>query len=163
MPAKKDAHRKEKNVDTTPILDGGKENLQKEEVSVEITKSKVKKKVRKSVPRAKVYVQASYNNTIVSITDLQGNVLAWSSAGNCGFKGARKSTPYAAQVTAEKAMEKAENYGITDVDVYVKGVGAGRDQSIRGIISKGSVNLLSINDITPIPHGGCRKKKIRRV
>lgn len=125
--------------------------------------SKTKKKVKKAVPHAKVFVQASYNNTIVTVTDQTGNVISWASSGNCGFKGARKSTPYAAQIAAEKAMEKAESYGITDVDVYIKGVGAGRDQCIRGLVNKGTVNLLSINDRTPIPHGGCRKKKVRRV
>jgi len=157
MPPQKEDIRKEKKdvaPATTEVADTatGKEPV-----------AKTKRKVRKVVPHAKVFIQASYNNTIVTVADPQGNVLSWASAGSCGFKGARKSTPYAAQVAAEKAMEKAESYGITDIDVYIKGVGAGRDQCIRGLVTKGTINLLSINDNTPIPHGGCRKKKVRRV
>ncbi len=130
------------------------------------TKAKVvkaKKKVKRAVPHARVYIDATYNNTYITVTDPNGNTLAWSSSGSCGFKGAKKSTPFAAQVAAEKAMSNAEVYGITEVDVFVKGVGSGRDQSVRGLITKGNVNILSITDVTPIPHGGCRKKKVRRV
>jgi small subunit ribosomal protein S11 len=137
------------------------------DVAVQETTEKVpvkaKKKNKKAVPRAHVYIQASYNNTIITVTDTQGNVIAWASAGNCGFKGAKKSTPYAAQVATEKAMANAEPYGISEVDVFVKGVGPGRDQSIRGIITKGTITILSIRDITPIPHGGVRHPRPRRV
>jgi len=122
-------------------------------------KAKAKKRI---VPEGKAYVNASYNNTIVTLSEPSGDVISWSSAGSSGFKGARKSTPYAAQVAAEKAAEKAKVYGLERVHVYVKGVGSGRDQAIRGLVASG-LNLISINDVTPIPHNGCRKKKQRRV
>jgi small subunit ribosomal protein S11 len=121
-----------------------------------------KSKKRRVVPEGKAHVHASYNNTIVTLTAPNGDVLAWSSAGSNGFKGARKSTPYAAQVSAESAAEKAKVYGLERVHVYVKGVGSGREQSIRGLVSSG-LDLLTISDITPIPHNGCRKKKQRRI
>lgn len=124
-----------------------------------VKKSKVK---RRSVPQGNAHIQASYNNTIVTLTDPEGGVIAWSSSGQSGFKGARKSTPYAAQVSAENAAEKARAFGLESVHVYVKGAGGGRDQSIRGLVSSG-LNIISINDLTPIPHNGCRKKKQRRV
>lgn len=117
---------------------------------------------KRSVPEGVAHIQASYNNTIVTLTEPNGNVIAWSSAGSSGFKGARKATPYAAQVSAENAAEKASAYGLERVHVYVKGVGTGREQAIRGLVSSG-INIISINDITPIPHNGCRKKKQRRV
>lgn len=128
------------------------------------TKKVVKKAKsrRRSVPQGVAHIQASYNNTIVTLTDPNGDVIAWSSAGGSGFKGARKSTPYAAQVSAENAAEKAKMFGLEAVHVYVKGVGSGREQAIRGLVSSG-INIISINDITPIPHNGCRKKKQRRV
>ncbi|OGJ42325.1 30S ribosomal protein S11 [Candidatus Peregrinibacteria bacterium RIFCSPLOWO2_01_FULL_39_12] len=109
-----------------------------------------------------VYVQASYNNTIVTITEPNGDVVAWGSAGSSGFKGARKATPYAAQVSAENAAEKAKVFGLQRVHVYIKGVGSGREQSIRGLSAKG-LDIVSITDTTPIPHNGCRNKKARRV
>lgn len=123
---------------------------------------KVKKKIRKTVLSGHAYVQATYNNTIITFTDQEGNVLAWSSAGACGFKGARKSTPYAAQVAAENAVGKVKSYGLTQVSVFVKGAGPGREQSIRGIQS-GGLDIQSIIDTTPVPHNGCRRKKQRRV
>lgn len=126
------------------------------------TAVKPTKKVRKSVPEANVYVTASYNNTIMSLTDPQGNVLAQSSSGACGFKGSRKSTPYAATVTAEKLMEKASPYGVSKVKVFIKGVGTGREQAVRGLQAAG-LELLAIFDTTPMAHNGCRKKKARRV
>jgi small subunit ribosomal protein S11 len=113
------------------------------------------------VPEGNAYIQASYNNTIVTLTDPEGNMIAWSSAGASGFKGSRKSTPYAAQVSAENAAEKSKVYGLEKVHVYVKGVGSGREQAIRGLVSSG-INLISINDLTPTPHNGCRQKKPRR-
>ena len=122
---------------------------------------KSSKKVRKSVPEANVYVTASYNNTLMSLTDPEGNVLAQSSSGACGFKGSRKSTPYAATITAEKLVEKAAPYGVEKVKVFIKGVGTGREQSVRGLQAAG-LELMAIFDTTPKPHNGCRKKKARR-
>ena len=122
---------------------------------------KSSKKVRKSVPEANVYVTASYNNTLMSLTDLEGNLLVQSSAGACGFKGSRKSTPYAATMTAEKLMEKASPYGVEKVKVFIKGVGTGREQSVRGLQAAG-MELMAIFDTTPKPHNGCRRKKARR-
>ncbi len=120
------------------------------------------KKVKRAVPLANVYVTASYNNTLMSLTDPDGNVLVQSSAGANGFKGSRKSTPYAATVTAEKITEKAALYGVEKVKVFIKGVGTGREQSVRGLQAAG-LELLAIFDTTPTPHNGCRKKKARRV
>lgn len=127
--------------------------------------AKPKKKSRgkkRNVPEGNAYIQASYNNTVVTLTEPNGNVIAWSSAGSSGFKGARKATPYAAQISAENAAEKAAPYGLERVHVHVKGVGTGREQAIRGLVAAG-INIVSINDVTPIPHNGCRKKKQRRV
>lgn len=123
---------------------------------------KSSKKVRKNVPEANVYVTASYNNTLMSLTDLEGNLIAQSSAGACGFKGSRKSTPYAATVTAEKLIEKVAPYGVEKVKVFIKGVGTGREQAVRGLQAAG-MELMAIFDTTPKPHNGCRKKKARRV
>ncbi|MDP2091000.1 MAG: 30S ribosomal protein S11 [Candidatus Gracilibacteria bacterium] len=124
---------------------------------------KKSKKTRQIIPHGQAHILASFNNTIVSITDEKGNVLTWATGGSAGFKGARESTPYAAQVTAEQAIERAKTlHSIETVDVYVKGIGIGREQAIRGIISAG-VELKAIYDITPIPHNGCRKKKVRKL
>lgn len=123
------------------------------------TKKKAKRRI---VPEGKAFIQASYNNTIVTLTEPNGDVISWSSSGASGFKGARKATPYAAQVSAENAVEKAKVYGLERVHVYIKGVGTGRDQAVRGLVSAG-LNLMTITDTTPIPHNGCRKKKARRV
>lgn len=125
------------------------------------TKSGKSKARKRLVPEGIANVQASYNNTIVTLTEPNGDVIAWSSAGASGFKGARKATPYAAQVSAENAAEKAKAFGLERVHVNVKGVGTGREQAIRGLVSSG-INIISITDITPIPHNGCRKKKPRR-
>lgn len=125
-------------------------------------KTKTRKKVRKVVPLAHAYVTATYNNTMISIAEPNGNVLGWASAGANGFKGARKATPYAATVTAEKVIEKVAPYGIEKVKVFVKGVGTGREQAIRGLNAAG-LELEAIYDVTPFPHNGCRKKKARRV
>jgi small subunit ribosomal protein S11 len=121
-----------------------------------------KKKEKRNVPRGKAIIQASFNNTIVSITDLQGNVLSWSSAGHMSFKGSRKSTPYAAQLAARNAAEKAKESGVREVDVFVKGPGIGRESAIRAISMEG-IHVRSIKDITPLPHNGCRPRKRRRV
>jgi small subunit ribosomal protein S11 len=125
-------------------------------------KEKKVKSKRKSVLTGCAYIQASYNNTLISLTEPNGDVISWASAGASGFKGTRKATPYAAQVAAEKAVEKAKVYGLQKVHVYVKGVGSGREQAIRGLVASG-LDLISINDVTPQPHNGCRKKKARRV
>ncbi|HEY5005495.1 MAG TPA: 30S ribosomal protein S11 [Ktedonobacteraceae bacterium] len=124
--------------------------------------SKVRRRERKSVPRGQAHIQATFNNTIVTLTDPNGNVLSWGSAGGQGFKGSRKSTPYAAQVTAESAARKAMDHGLRQVDVYVKGPGSGREAAIRSLQQTG-LAVTSITDVTPIPHNGCRPPKRRRV
>ncbi len=121
-----------------------------------------RKKSKRHVPRARACIHASENNTIVTFTDPDGNVLGWSSAGASGFKGTRKSTPYAAKVAAETASAKVKPLGVEAVDVEVKGLGPGREQAIRGLQAAG-FNLESIIDLTPIPHGGCRPAGRRRV
>lgn len=120
------------------------------------------KKVKRTIESANVYITASFNNTLMTLTEDGGNVIAQSSAGANGFKGSRKSTPYAATVTAEKLMEKASAYGIKKVKIFVKGVGTGREQSIRGLQAAG-LELDAIFDVTPMAHNGCRKKKRRRI
>ncbi|MBT5237395.1 30S ribosomal protein S11 [Candidatus Peregrinibacteria bacterium] len=125
------------------------------------TKAK-KKKIKRTVAKARCCIHAGENNTIVSFTDFNGDKLGGSSAGACGFKGTRKSTPYAAKIAAEKAAENVTGFGIESVQVEVKGLGPGREQAIRGIQGAG-LNLDAIVDLTPIPHGGCRKPGRRRV
>lgn len=127
------------------------------------TPVKKSKKTKRVVQVGQAHILASFNNTIVSITDEEGNVLSWASGWSAGFKGARESTPYAAQITAEQAIEKAKQlHGMETVDVYIKGIWVGREQAIRGLIWAW-VDLRSIFDVTPIPHNGCRKKKVRRM
>ena len=121
-----------------------------------------KKRVRKTFEAGKVFIAAKYNNTLVTLADPEGNVLAWSSPGAHGFKGARQSTPYAGQVSAEAVAEKAKAFGMQTVDVVIKGMGPGRDQTIRGLIN-GGLDVVSIADQTRVPHGGCRPKRQRRV
>lgn len=121
-----------------------------------------KKKTRKNVMNGVVHVQATFNNTIITITDYQGNTLAWSSAGARGFKGSRKSTPFAAQVAAEDAGRKASEHGLRSVVAFVRGPGAGREAALRAISSVG-IRITKIQDVTPIPHNGCRPPKKRRV
>ena len=125
-------------------------------------KTRVRRRDRKNIPRGKAYLQATFNNTIITMTDPAGNVISWSSAGSNGFKGSRKSTPYAAQVTAEAAARKAMEHGLRQVDVYIKGPGAGREAAIRSLAAAG-LQVLSIADVTPVPHNGCRAPKRRRV
>ena len=120
------------------------------------------RKPRKNVPYGKAYIHATFNNTIISMTDQQGNVVCWASAGTAGFKGSRKSTPYAARLAAQQAAEKAQEHGMQEVDVLVKGPGPGREAAIRAIQGSG-LKARSITDITPIPHNGCRPRKKRRV
>ena len=124
--------------------------------------TKRKAKVKKTVFEGNVYIQATFNNTIVTITDLNGNAISWSSAGGLGFRGAKKSTPYAAQTTCETAAKKAMDYGLKEVNVYISGPGVGRESAIRSLGALG-LKVLSIRDVTPIPHNGCRPKKTRRV
>lgn len=121
-----------------------------------------KKKINKQVSHARAYVQATFNNTIVSLTDQNGDVLGWASAGMVGFKGPKKATPYAAGQVVKKVVESVKLYGVREVSVFVKGIGGGREGAIRGFNANG-INVLSIKDMTPIPHNGCRPPKRRRV
>jgi small subunit ribosomal protein S11 len=121
-----------------------------------------KRREKKNVPRGQAHIQSTFNNTIVTITDPSGNVVCWSSAGQNGFKGSRKSTPYAAQITAEVAARKALENGMRSLEVFVKGPGAGRESAIRSLQSNG-LQVIAITDVTPIPHNGCRPPKRRRV
>lgn len=121
-----------------------------------------KKREKRSVPHGVVHVQATFNNTLVTISDPEGNVVTWSSAGRIGFKGSRKGTPFAAQVAGQNAGQQARDFGMRTVDVQVKGPGAGRESAIRALQSTG-IEVKSIKDVTPIPHNGCRPRKRRRV
>jgi len=125
-------------------------------------KTRTKKREKKNIPNGVVHIQSTFNNTIITITDQAGNVVAWSSSGVQGFKGSRKSTPFAAQVAAEDAAKKAMMHGMKSVEVYVKGPGAGRESALRSLQAAG-FNIMVIKDVTPIPHNGCRPPKRRRV
>lgn len=124
--------------------------------------AKAKRRVKKTVYEGNVYIQATFNNTIVTVTDLTGNAVSWASAGGLGFRGAKKSTPYAAQTAAETAAKKAIDFGLREVNVFVKGPGVGRESAIRTLGVLG-LQVRSIRDVTPIPHNGCRPRKTRRV
>ncbi|HEU4618159.1 MAG TPA: 30S ribosomal protein S11 [Gammaproteobacteria bacterium] len=126
------------------------------------TTTRVRKKVKRQILDAVAHIHASFNNTIVTITDRQGNALAWATAGGCGFKGSRKSTPFAAQVAAERAGTIAKDYGVKNVEVRVKGPGPGRESAVRALNAVG-FRITQIEDVTPIPHNGCRPPKRRRV
>ncbi|HPP54306.1 MAG TPA: 30S ribosomal protein S11 [Thermoguttaceae bacterium] len=121
-----------------------------------------KRKIRRNVTVGIVYIQTTFNNTIVTITDMKGDTLCWSSAGTCGFKGSRKSTPFAGQMAAQQAADKAMKFGLKEVDVKVKGPGSGRESAITALQTAG-LTIKSIEDVTPLPHNGCRPKKRRRV
>ena len=125
-------------------------------------KQRSKKRERKNVLHAQVHIKATFNNTTITFTDLQGNVIAWGTGGNAGFKGSRKSTPFAAQLAAEQCTKTAIDNGVRKVDVLCKGPGAGRETAIRTIAAAG-LEVLSIKDVTPVPHNGCRPPKRRRV
>lgn len=125
-------------------------------------RTKAKRRERRNVPVGKAYIQATFNNTIITLTDLEGNVISWASSGSVGFKGSRKSTPYAAQLAANSAARKAMDNGLRQVEVLVRGPGSGREAAIRALQSAG-LNITSIRDVTPIPHNGCRASKRRRV
>lgn len=124
--------------------------------------SRGRRRERKAVPVGRAYVQSTFNNTIITLTDPSGNVIASASPGVVGFKGSRKSTPYAAQMAAEDAARKGMEHGLRQVDVFVKGIGSGREAAIRSLQAAG-LNILSIRDVTPIPHNGCRPPKRRRI
>ena len=125
-------------------------------------RTRVRKRERKSIPAGRAYIQSTFNNTIVTLTDPQGNVLAWGSSGTAGFKGSRKGTPYAAQLAARDAARRAMEHGLRQVEVYVKGPGSGREAAIRSLQSSG-LYITGIRDVTPVPHNGCRPPKRRRV
>lgn len=120
-----------------------------------------KKKDKINVVNGRVYIQATFNNTIVTVTDASGNVLCWSSAGAMGFKGVKKSTPYAAQSITETAVKRAKDFGLERAEVFVKGPGTGRESAIRAVIGL-DIEIIALHDITPIPHNGCRPKKVRK-
>ncbi len=124
--------------------------------------TRTKKRVKKQVLDAIAHIQASFNNTIITITDRQGNTLSWATSGGCGFRGSRKSTPFAAQVAAEKAGTAALDYGVKNIEVRVKGPGPGRESAVRALNGVG-FKVIEIEDVTPIPHNGCRPPKKRRV
>lgn len=137
------------------------ETPDKTEVAAEEPKKKVKK-IKRQILKGKATIKCTYNNTMVSLSDLNGNVLAWASSGLLGFKGAKKATPYAATQVVGNVSEKVKKYGLKELEVFVKGVGSGREASIRALANNG-FDLVSIKDETPIPHNGCRPKKPRRV
>jgi small subunit ribosomal protein S11 len=145
------------------IIAKSEEELLKEREKVE---AKVKREAEvgtvQKLKEGKVYISSSYNNTIMTLTDLQGNVLCWISAGSIGFKGAKKSTPFAASKVAEALTQRAKKMGIEKVEVLVKGIGSGRESAIRSIAAR-DLDIISIKDITPVPHNGCRPPKVRRV
>ena len=128
----------------------------------QVAKKVTKKRVKKNVERGQAHIQSSFNNTIVTLTDNEGNALSWASAGGLGFRGSKKSTPYAAQVAAERAGEAAKEFGVKNLEVLVKGPGPGRESSIRALNAQG-YKITNITDVTPIPHNGCRPPKKRRV
>ncbi|KGF06781.1 30S ribosomal protein S11 [Tissierellia bacterium S7-1-4] len=124
--------------------------------------TRVKRRARKNIEKGQAHISSSFNNTMVSLTDMQGNLISWASAGGLGFRGSRKSTPFAAQEAAETASKKAMEHGLKTVEVYVKGPGSGREAAIRALQASG-LEVTSIKDVTPIPHNGCRPPKRRRV
>ncbi len=126
------------------------------------TKSKTRRrKVKRNLPKGQVHIQSTFNNTIISVTDEGGNVVAWASSGSAGFKGSRKSTPYAAQIATEKALEKAKDFGLKQVEVLVQGIGSGREAAIRALQNTG-VSVTGLRDLTGVPHNGCRPRKAKR-
>ncbi len=145
------------------IIQQSEEELLKEREKVEAaTKKEVKTKTSRRITEGRVYISASYNNTIITLTDSRGNVLDWVSAGNIGFKGTKKATPFAASKTAEALVQRARKRGMEKIAIFVKGIGSGRDSALRSLANRG-FEVISIKDITPIPHNGCRPPKVRRV
>ena len=147
---------------TSPVATPDSKTAAADGKKVSSARAKAKRKVVKQVLRGNVYVQASYNNTIITVTDPNGNVLGWSSAGANGFKGPKKATPYAASVVVKELLTKIAACGLKEVNVFIKGIGGGRESAVRALHING-LNVLSINDVTPIPHNGCRPPKRRRV
>lgn len=123
---------------------------------------KVKKRILRNVPEGEIHIKATYNNTLITACDLEGNVLAWSSSGASGFKGSRKPTPYASSVAATNLANKLKNFGFAKARIYINGIGSGREQSVRALQANG-ISVLSLHDVTPVAHNGCRSKKPRRV
>ena len=176
LTARVESKEKTSSVDSadSPQVEPGTDEEKKEEaVSSEEAEEKPKKAVKKAkgrkkkiqqrpVPTGRAYIQATYNNTIITITDQIGNAISWSAAGLNGFKGPKKATPYAAGIITREAVSRAKERGLKEVHVLVKGVGTGREAAIRALNANG-INILSIKDVTPIPHNGCRSKKPRRV
>jgi len=138
------------------------EELLKESAAIQKTAEETGGKIGRQVVKGKIYVQVSYNNTFITIADENGDVLAWSSAGSLGFKGPKKATPYAASKVAEAVIEKIKKNGFAEIEVFVTGIGSGRESAVRSLASHG-LNIVSIKDTTPIPHNGPRPKKVRRV
>ena len=126
------------------------------------SKARTRRKAKKNIPVGQAHIKTSFNNTIVTLTDREGNVIAWESAGSAGFKGSRKSTPFAAQVTADACARKGMEHGLKKVDVFVKGHGSGRETAIRSLQAAG-LEVMGVKDVTPVPHNGCRQRKRRRV
>lgn len=158
---------KEGMVDATPAMEAAEgKKAEKAAKAVKVPKftrsAKGKKRAAKTVPRGRAYIQATINNTIVTLTDQNGNTLAWASAGHVGFTGPKKATPYAAGKVVERVSEKVEAFGLKDLSVFVLGIGSGRDSAVRTLNAKG-FNILSIKELTPVPHNGCRPPRARRV
>ena len=143
-------------------LESDKHELRNRYMAKAATASRVRRRERKNITAGVAHVNATFNNTMITIADAQGNTIAWSSAGQAGFKGSRKSTPYAAQIAAEDAGKKAMEHGMKTLDVLVKGPGSGRESALRALGAVG-FSITSIKDVTPIPHNGCRPRKRRRV
>lgn len=131
-------------------------------VKKKTAKGRPKKKERKNIAHAKVHIKSTFNNIVITVTDLDGNAVVWESAGGIGFKGSRKSTPFAAQRAAESVARKAKDQGVQRVDVFIKGTGSGRETAVRTIQAAG-IEVIGVTDVTPVPHNGCRPKKRRRV
>lgn len=151
----------EENKKISPETASGEKNDEKAE-ALTVPEKKKKKKVRQQIYKGRAHIQCTYNNTLISVSDMSGGLLGWSSSGLLGFKGAKKATSYAATQVVADLAEKIKRYGLVQLDVFVKGVGSGREAAIRALANKG-FDLISIKDITPIPHNGCRPKKPRRV
>jgi small subunit ribosomal protein S11 len=157
---KKIEEKEEKAVEKAETLNVSEEK--KESAELAAAEKKKKKKIKRQIQKGQAHIQCSYNNTLITITDMNGEVMAWSSSGLLGFKGAKKSTPFASTQVAGDVAEKVKKYGTGELEVYVKGVGSGREAAIRALANRG-FDLVLIKDITPIPHNGCRPRKPRRV
>jgi len=148
--------------ETAESILGLNENRKIEEPITEAEAKKKKKKIKRQISKGQAHIKCTYNNTMVMISDMTGGMIGWSSSGLLGFKGAKKATPYAATQVVQDVSEKVKKYGVQELEVFVKGVGSGRESSIRSLANRG-FSLVSIKDVTPIPHNGCRPKKPRRV